>query len=81
MVAASVMALAMGWEDSRSRAAARDSRAVGCSAHPAAMRTSVTIGCPRVSVPVLSKTTLSTPDAASSTSPPRISSPLNKNAL
>lgn len=38
--------------------------------------TSVTIGCPFVSVPVLSKTTVSTEENFSRISPPRRSNPL-----
>lgn len=66
----------MGCVDSRSRAAAKDSSSAESVPEDGSGRMSVTAGRPTVRVPVLSKTTLSTLDAASRMSPPLISRPL-----
>lgn len=72
------MARAMGCVDSRSRAAARDSSSAELVPKEGNGQMSVTAGRPTVRVPVLSKTTLSTLDAASKMSPPLISRPLDQ---
>lgn len=71
-----MMARAIGCDDSRSRAAANDSSCDGVSVQPGRTCTAVTTGWPYVRVPVLSKITLFTFEAASRISPPRMSRPL-----
>mmetsp|Transcript_11513 Transcript_11513/g.29487 ORF Transcript_11513/g.29487 Transcript_11513/m.29487 type:complete len:223 (-) Transcript_11513:620-1288(-) len=58
---------------------ARNDITCGCG-NSGANITLVTTGRPDVSVPVLSNTTVSTPEAVSRTSPPRMSSPLRAAA-
>ncbi len=79
--AAALIALAMGCVDSRSRAAARDSKSDWLTPDNRTGRMSVTSGRPTVRVPVLSNTMLSTLEAASRMSPPLISSPLRHHSL
>ena len=71
-------ARAMGWDDPRSRAAARASRPSG----PVSARgiTALTVILPRVRVPVLSNTQRSTRARVSSTWPRRIRKPRRRNS-
>ena len=74
--AALTTAAAMGWVVWRSTAAACISTSAADQALPALGDTRVTLGLPIVRVPVLSNTIVSRWEAASRTSPPRMSSPL-----